>query len=212
MYILLADDHELILNGVQLILEDSKRFDGIECVQNGTDAFQRIQSGKFDLAVLDIEMPGMSALEILEKLPPENPCKIIILSAYEDLSLIKRALRLGARSYLLKRSSPHSILGAVEKVLNGGVFVSDDITEQLLLEPSFEEIKPNEIRENKFDRLSERELEIVGLIVAGLNNPQIAEKLFISRRTVDTHRSNLMKKLDIHSTVELVKLALEQGL
>jgi len=206
--ILLADDHQLITNGISQILTSVDNFEVCAITNNGRDALEKINSQHPDIAILDIEMPGLSGIDILENIKGNNSTKVIILSVYEDISLIRKCLRYGAKGYLFKRSDPDEIIDAINKISNGGKYVSPEVSEVLLTD----DVIRIDNKKHNLQSLTKRELEILNLIVDGLCNSEIAEKLFISKRTVDTHRVNLMGKLDVHNTVELVKFALLNGI
>ncbi len=209
--VLLADDHQLIIDGISAILKNESDFELIGSFNNGQDALENINGLSPDIAIVDIEMPELSGIEILEIISKSSNTKIIILSAYEELSLIKRCLSLGAKGYLLKRSNPNEIIDAVKRVAEGGSYFSQEVTEKYINDSTtISESKESKVK--GIEILTERELEVLKLIVDGNSNPQIAEQLYISKRTVDTHRVNLMQKLDIHSTVELVKFAIKHNL
>jgi len=206
--ILLADDHQLIINGISQILKSEPLFDLIATANNGEDALAIIEDKQPDIALLDIEMPKLSGIEVVEK--KNSPTKIIFLSAYEEQSMIRRCLDLGAKGYLLKKSNPAEIIEAIKRVHQDGTYFSQEVTGIFMNRTN--EPKKEEVKSTLISALTKRELEILQLIVDGNSNPKIAEQLFISKRTVDTHRVNLMRKLDIHSTVSLVKFALDNNL
>lgn len=207
--VLLADDHPLIINGVSQIFVKEENFDLCGVENNGKNALNSIRELKPDIAILDIEMQKMTGLEVLERLEDDIRTKVIMLSAYEEYALVKKCISLGARGYLLKRSDPEEIIRAVYRVFEGGKYISQEVSEILLDESNKTDERQNS---NNLYCLTKREMEVLELIVDGFSNPDIAEKLFVSRRTIDTHRVNLMHKLDVHSTVELVKLALSNNI
>ena len=209
--ILLADDHQLIIYGISQIIQEVDEFDLCATENNGLDAMSSIEKHQPSIAILDIEMPGLSGIEILEKLEGKDNPKTIILSAYEEPSLVRKCLKLGANGYLLKRASPEEIIAAIKRVCEGGSYISQEVA-QILFD---QEIQPDDKADennSNLNQLTKRELEVLSLIVDGFSNSEIAEQLFISKRTVDTHRVNLMQKLDIHNTVDLVKFALSKNI
>lgn len=209
--ILLADDHQLIINGISQIINEVDMFDLCATESNGEDALLSIHKYKPDIVILDIEMPRLSGIDVLEKLKKNDNPKAIILSAYEEASLIRKCIKNGAKGYLLKRANPEEIIAAIKRVYEGGSYVSQEVAE-ILLDENQEDDIITEQDNNNLDKLTKREIEILRLIVDGFSNSEIAEQLFISKRTVDTHRVNLMQKLEIHNTVDLVKFALSKNI
>lgn len=208
--ILLADDHQLILNGISQIIAKTENFDLCATASNGKIAEALIEEHQPDVIVLDIEMPELSGLEVLENLSGNKNIKIIILSVYEESSMINKCIELGAKGYLLKRTDPEELVNAINRVHKGGIYIAQEVAEIIISKTNT--INSTDYGRKNLNLLSKRELEILGLIVDGYSNSEIAEMLFISKRTVDTHRVNLMQKLEIHNIVELVKFALSNNI
>ena len=214
MKTLICDDHQLILDGLRNLL--SQRND-LEIVAEATNGEQALQfTGTFlpGLLLMDVDMPIMNGLDATEQIKRKFPeTRIIILTMHEEPALVKRIMEIGADGFLIKSSDQEIILKAIDEVLSGKKYFPDDLlnsreeNNKLALEFS---IKPSDAL--LLAQLTERELEILKLIAEGLSNKEIGDRLFISHRTVDTHRTNLMKKLDVHNIAGLIRFALKNRL
>lgn len=205
--ILLVDDHQMILDGLGYIFKQSKSFEVVAKVNSGKEALKILENIKIDIVITDLDMPEMSGLQLLKKIKEtyEN-IKVIMLTMHSDNQLIKEVMKNGADGYLLKTSNEEDMIIAVNQVYDGKKYYSTAITENLL---SAESDKSNHL---KTELLTDREIEILKDISNGLSSSEIGEKLFISSRTVDTHRTNLMKKLDIKNIAGLVRYAIQNKL
>ncbi len=171
----------------------------------GQETLDLIVKNKPDIAVLDISMPGLDGFEILQRIKSMGiETKVIFLTMHNDALTAKRAIQLNANGFVLKDNAFEDLLYAIRAVYSGGKFISPTISEVLFKDYSGEDKAPI--------ILTLREREILKLIASGLTNRQIADRLFISVKTVETHRTNIMQKLDIHSLAELVKYAIKIGL
>lgn len=207
--IILADDHRLVRQGVRSMLEAQSGYEVVGEADNGQEALKLIETLSPDIVFLDVMMPILNGIETA-KIARQRGFKtrIIFLSMHASATYAVRALQSGAMAYVLKDSDFHEIMQAVETVMEGKRFLSaaiaEDVFEMLLT--------VNTGKENTIDILSPREREILQLVAEGNTNSVIAEKLTISVRTVESHRSNLIKKLRLNSHADLVKFALQQGL
>ncbi|MCK4846790.1 MAG: response regulator transcription factor [Deltaproteobacteria bacterium] len=209
--ILLVDDCPLIRTGLNIVLSDNPRYMVMGGAADGLEAIREVEECSPDIVFMDISMPSMDGLEATRQITRNFPdTKIIILSAYADEEHAIKAFRAGAKGYILKDAHHSQILAAVEKVLDGDMFVSPNISNNLF--NSFVEVIKKSAEMEPFDTLTSREKEILGLIACGGKSKEIAEKLFISLSTVKTHRANIMEKLDIHNMAELTKMAVRKGL
>ena len=197
--IFLADDHSIILQGLHMILRNAPDIEIVSECESGFDAYNMILDLKPDIAILDISMPGLDGLSLAAKIRQETAhTSIIFLTTHDDPLLMEQASAIGAKAYILKNTSVELILNAIRQVATGA-----NLLEQMAsvaLEPLRSLL------------LTDREKEVLQLIANGLTNRMIAENLNISINTVDRHRSNLMTKLGLHSTAEMVKYAIRTGL
>jgi DNA-binding NarL/FixJ family response regulator len=202
--ILIVDDHAIVLDGLKSLLS---KFEGIEIAgvaTNGTEGLEQLKSTKAELIITDLSMPGMDGLEFIKTIRNDfPPTKIIVLSLHDEPHFIRLIMKLRVQGYILKNDASSELVEAVERVLNGKTFFSSKINQVLmeqLNEPNTEKL------------LTERELEIIKLIAKEFSNKQIAEQLFISERTVETHRKNIFRKTESNNIVGLIKYAYNNNL
>ncbi len=206
--IIIADDHALIRNGIKTMLSRNPEYNIIAEAENGKQLVELASKHIPDVVLADISMPvlnGFDALAELRKILPDT--KVILLTMHEEPEYIIKAARSGANGYLLKNIDYEELHRAIALVMNGQKYFNQQVSSILM-----EELHRKSDSDQLQEKLTERESDILKEIVQGLSSKEIADKLFISSRTVDTHRNNLMKKLSVHNTAELVKLALEKGL
>lgn len=204
--VLIIDDHFLIRDGVKSMLLS---IPGVvlsgEC-ENGTQALEKISEDAPDLVFLDISMPEMDGIEAMKKINKHYPeVKVIILSQFDDPKYIKRAFKNGANAYLLKGAPRDEFKKALDEVRKGNRYLSEGLHEILL------GLEDNNSRNKTIVELTRREKQILELICDEFNTNEIAEKLFVSPHTVESHRSNLLLKTDCKNSVGLVRWAIEQG-
>jgi DNA-binding NarL/FixJ family response regulator len=209
--ILLAEDHHLVRQGIRALLE---RQPGIEIVgeaADGLEALHMVEDLRPDIVLMDITMPGLNGLEVLRRVRPRLPgVRVLMLSVHEEEEFVLRALQAGASGYLLKRSLGVELLMAIRAAQRGDVFLSPAVSHTLVTR-FLQGISPEE-RKTPYDRLTPREREVFQLVTEGHTNQAIAHRLDISVRTVETHRANLMNKLNIHDVAGLTRLAIQLGL
>lgn len=202
--ILLIDDHKILLEGTQRLLSGMELYDVAAIASSGKEAISLLKSQDFDILVTDYELPDFSGLEIIKIARSVNPdIKVIVLSMHDDPSVVKELLRENIDSFVLKNDAHSSLLQALDKVTSGKKYFSDDISEILVRQIN----SPSE----KTD-LSPREMEIIKLIARDFSTKQIAEVLFISEKTVETHRKNILRKTNCSTVVGLVNYAHENKL
>ena len=205
--ILIADDHPILRRGLKDIL--SSELPGAICGEagNAQEALSQVQSQKWDLAILDVTMPGRSGLDVLRDvkgLRPDLP--VLVLSMHPEDQLGKRVLKAGASGYMNKESAPEELIKAVRKVLAGGTYVSPALAERLAVDLHEDSGQP--LHEN----LSDREFEVLRLIGSGKTTTQIAEVLHLSTPTVSTYRARILEKMNMTTTGELIKYAVRNRL
>jgi two-component system response regulator NreC len=208
--IFLADDHELIRTGIRNLLGSNKDFQIVGESGDGEETIRKVREIKPDVVVIDISMPGMSGIEVTRHLREKFPAvKVLVLTMHENVEYVYQIYKSGAGGYLLKNAGKDEITSAIYAVARGEKFFSPRISE-LMISGYMKQAERRDSQEPD-SSLTKREEEILRLIAKGMNNQQISGQLFISPRTVDTHRTNIMQKLDIHDAANLVRYALEHG-
>ncbi|NJM93760.1 MAG: response regulator transcription factor [Cytophagales bacterium] len=204
--IIIADDHQLFKKGLRALLEEDEGFEVVAEASNGKELLLRIGEWMPDVALVDITMPEMSGLEAIPEIKKLSPrTRIIMLTMHEDGEYITESIKKGAHGYLLKNADEDELKRAIRLVAEGKVYYNSEVSQLMIQNLSREGKKAN------FEKLTTREVEILELVSQGLSNKVIADQLFISIRTVETHRLNMIKKMGVNNTTELVKKALEAG-
>ena len=207
--VLVADDHQIIVDGLKSLLNNSADFKVIGEANNGREALKIIENVEVDVALMDIDMPVMNGIETLKEIRRRRlEVKVIILSMHHEAGMIKSLIDLGAMGYLLKSSPQEELAAAIRKVAAGQQYFSTQVTLSLLNKPQ----NSNNAESESAGLLTERETEIIKLIAEGFSNKEIGAKLFISHRTVDTHRTNLMKKIQVENIAGLISYAIKNGI
>ncbi|MES2287201.1 MAG: response regulator transcription factor [Bacteroidota bacterium] len=209
--VMLVDDHQIVIDGLKSLLAEIKNIAIVAEANNGKDAIEILSKTAADIVIIDIEMPimnGWDATKIITSRYPQT--KVIALTTFSEKAIIKKMLNAGASGYILKNIKKDILLEAIIAVHNGEKYFSSEIS-LLLLKPSAEEIIVPKKQNSSVNLLTSREVEILKLIAGGLSNAETAEKLFISPKTVKAHRENIMKKLDLHNVVDLVRCAIDSG-
>ncbi|MDX6182574.1 response regulator transcription factor [Flavobacterium sp. Fl-77] len=209
----LADDHQVLIDGLTNLLNTVEEFEVAGTSLDGENIFEDVTKNNAEILILDISMPKKDGIEVLKEFHQKGfPCKVIILSSYDDLKIIKEVMKLGANGYLTKKCAGENIIEAIEIVHLGQEYFDDSVREKIF--NTFTENNPklnkSIIQEDKI--LSARELEIITLISLEYSGKEISEQLFISTNTVETHRKNIMKKLKTKNTIGLVKYAIKNNL
>jgi DNA-binding NarL/FixJ family response regulator len=206
--LLIADDHRMITDGLAQILKEETIIGEIHTAKNGQMAVELALSLDIHVVIMDINMPEMNGAEATRIIKQEKPgIRIIVVSMLSDPAVVNRLLKLGADAFINKDAGKAELVRAINKVIQGEKYVSPEISMSLIKHLS----EARDVANN--DRhLTKRELEIIGHIVNGLTNVEIAEKLFLSSVTVDTHRKNILAKLSLKNTASLVRYAMENKL
>ena len=209
--VLIVDDHQIMLDGLVAILQSIPRVEILGTANNGLLAVTQVENGLSpDIIIMDIDMPVMNGLDATKKIKEINPrIKIITLSMHHEKGVIQSAIDSGSDGYMLKNSNREELQDGLETIFSGKKFFSTDVTFALL--SNSENISVDKLS-SELNDLTERELDVLKNICEGLSNKEIADKLFISHRTVDSHRTNLMRKLDVHNVAGLIKKAIKSGL
>ncbi len=207
--ILLADDHNILRDGLRLLLE-RQGFQVVAEASDGREAIRLAEEHCPDVAVMDIAMPGLNGIDATARIVQACATAVIILSMHHDESYIVRALNAGARGYLLKDSLKADLIAAVNAVSQGHSYFSPKVS-QLLQEDYFREMADKQ-KTDTFELLTAREREILQLAAEGKSNKEIASLLNVSPYTVETHRSHILQKLNLHTVPELILYAVRKGL
>ncbi|MCG8372629.1 MAG: response regulator transcription factor [Balneolales bacterium] len=211
VHLLIADDHKIVRDGIRHLLKGQENLTIVGEAENGEEALRKIETEEIDLTIMDINMPVMDGIEATRIIKKEFPAvKVLALTMVDENQYIRKMIEAGASGYVLKSCSKEDLIEAIEKVVRGHHYFSRDVTETILsdmVNPSLDtHTKKNEIQ------ITNREMDVLRLIVNEYTNQEIAEELFVSIRTVDAHRRNLLQKIGAKNTAGLVKYALEKQL
>jgi two-component system response regulator NreC len=209
IHILIADDHGVLRAGLRTLLNAEPDLEVIAEASDGNDVLRLASELRPDIVLLDISMPGPGGIEVTRRLKEALPeLRVLILTAHEDESMLREAVQAGAAGYIIKRAVESELINAIHAVWRGDLYVHPAMTRALLKETSLFPVSA----EPAVESLTPREIEVLHLIAKGYTNGQIAKELNLSVRTVESHRANLMGKLELRSRVELVRYAMEHGL
>ena len=205
--IAIADDHAIVREGLKRIVSSCEGMQVVGEAADGIEVMQRVRALDIDLLMLDLSMPGRSGMELIKLVRAEKPrLRILVLSMHQEMQYAVRAIKSGASGYLTKESAPAQLEQAIRKIAAGGAFISAEVAQQLALGamPGSAAV-PHE-------SLSNREFEVLRLLAVGISVTEIAGQLNLSVKTVSTHKANLMQKMSLANSSELVRYALRHGL
>ncbi|MFA5479900.1 MAG: response regulator transcription factor [Candidatus Muiribacteriota bacterium] len=208
--VFIADDHDIIRDGLKMLIEKkTKNLQICGEADNGKDALSGILKLKPDLVILDVEMPEMTGIEVTRRvIAKKSDAKIILLSMHDKEELVEKSLESGAKGYILKEEASKELIDAIKEVMDGNVYFSPRLAKFVL--NLYLDVKN---KAKKFEHeLTKREREVVGLICQGKTNREISSELGIALNTVNIHRKNSMRKLNIHNTADLIKYAIKEGI
>ncbi len=208
--IVMADDHAMFRSGLRALIESEDDIEIVAEAESGWEVLEILDKTDFDILVLDISMPGLSGSAIAEKALEKRPeLLIIILTMYDDEHYVQEFFRLGVRGYVLKKSTGTDLIQAIKAVYRGESYIDPALVESII---SPYVGKSAAKKSGQMDRLSQREIEVCRLLALGYSHSKAAEKLCISRRTVEAHRAHIMTKLGLKDRVDLVHFALDNNL
>lgn len=205
--VLVADDHALMREGLKQLFEYVDDIEVVAEATNGDAVLEMLKKGRYDLLLLDVTMPGLHGVELIEKVRamPDSP-PILMLSMHNESQIAKRKLRAGAAGYINKDSSPVELMKAIRKVASGGRYVSEDLADRILFEMG------ESISSLPHTLLTDRELPILKLLASGKRVSEIASELDISVKTVSTHKANIKQKMRLENDAQLTRYAIDHGL
>lgn len=210
--VVIAEDHRLTADGIQSMLTSSLDARVAERCTRGGEVLAALRQYNPDVLTLDLGLPGISGLDLLSQIEAASPStRTIVYSGHNDDAYVVRAFHLGAVGYVLKGDPPSELTAAVRHAIQGERYLSSSLPARLL-DLADEQDEASDDSTNRFDLLTEREIEVLNLVVEGKTSAEIGEELFISKRTVDKHRQNLMAKLDVSRTTDLIHLVNQQSI
>jgi DNA-binding NarL/FixJ family response regulator len=205
--IVVADDHTIVREGLKQLLGAAGDLEVVGEARDGHEVMERVRGPEFDLLLLDMSMPGKSGIELIKLVRAERPkLRILVLSMHEEHQYAVRAIRAGAAGYLTKESATRQLVEAIRKVASGGAFISAEVAQQLALGAMPDAKGPLHAA------LSDREFQVFKLLVDGVSVSDIAERLHLSVKTVSTHKSNILQKMNMSSPAELIRYAIAERL
>lgn len=208
IHLVICDDHRIVIDGLQRLLEDVPWIEQVGTATNGDELMQLLPGVTADILVLDLNLPGMDGSTILHKVKQRWPAlKVLILTMDDSPAVIRELIAKGADGYLIKTCGREELLQALRELQAGHRHVPPGV-----FQAAHGPRATSDREQGRLSVLSSREIEVLEALAEGLSNKEIGDRLFISHRTVDTHRTNLMKKLGMHNLVELVRLAIAEGL
>jgi two-component system, NarL family, invasion response regulator UvrY len=205
--VLITDDHPVVRRGIRQILEDDERIGLVQEAGDGKELFERLKENLFDVILLDISLPGRSGLDLIGQIKKtQSSAAILILSIHSEEMYAIKALKAGAAGYLTKTSAPEELISAINKVSVGERYISGSLAKSMA---------ENLISDSKMplhELLSSREFEVLSLLAEGKKVAQIASKLSLSPKTISTYRERLLEKLKLHTTADLIRYAIMEGI
>jgi DNA-binding NarL/FixJ family response regulator len=209
--VIIAEDHAILRDGLRSLLSSESDFEVVDEVENGLQAVRSVAKKQPDLIILDLSMPKMNGIEAIQEIRKSDPdIKILVLTVYDTDEHVLAALKAGANGYLLKEAKHTEFMMAIRHVLDGKFYISPSVSEIIISGYLDGQNKSN--KSTTWDTLTKREREILKMIAEGFKNREIADHLYISVKTVEKHRANLMQKLNLHNAVELTVYAVKKGL
>ena len=211
--IIIIDDHPLFREGLKSIIGQSTRYEVVGEAGSGRDGLQLAGKFKPDIALVDIALPDQSGLDLIRDMLKTSPrTRILIVSVHSNIDYIVKAFQSGAFGYIVKASAAGKLLEGIEHVLAGDYYMDTAVSQQVVKKLAGLAAAEKIVTGSGYDALTPREQEVMALLAEGLSPQQVADKLFISPKTAENHRANIMRKLGLHSTLELVRYAAKLGI
>jgi two-component system, NarL family, response regulator NreC len=203
--VVLADDHELVRDGIRMVLEAEADIEVVAQAADAETAARYVLGHKPTILVLDLSMPGRPSLELMPQMIESSPStSVIVVTMQNEPAFARQALQAGAKGFVIKQSAADELIAAVRAVLAGQTYINPNLGARMAAEPDAHDGPP--------DDLTPREVEVLGLLALGYMNPEIADQLVLSVRTVETHRANIQRKTGISTRAELIAYAIENDL
>ena len=210
--ILLADDHAILRAGLVRLLGEEKDIEVVGEAENGREAVQKVQELHPDIVLMDIGMPVMNGMEATKQIKKrDQDVKILVLTMHDNEEYLFQVLQAGAAGYVLKKAADSDLVNAIHVVSRGDCFLYPSAA-KMVVEDYLEKLRHGQEPTSSYDTLTDREREILTHVAEGYTNREIAESLFISVKTAETHKANIMEKLNLHKRAELVKYAIKKGM
>lgn len=210
--ILIADDHAMFADGIASILKNEDSIKVVGRCLDGPSVIEFLKENKVDILLLDVNLPGMSGIDVCKEVTSNyKSTKVLAISMFNEESFVTEILNNGAMGYILKNTGREELLVAIDTVLSGKSYFSDDVT-QTIMKGLMKQRTASKQTKPELPKISRRETEVLGLIIKEFTTQEIADKLFISLKTVESHRSNLLAKLNARNTAGLVRIAMENNL
>jgi len=209
--VILAEDHTIVRQGLRLLLKQSDDIKVIGEAKDGREAVKKTGHLKPDIALMDISMPILNGIEATRQIKKKFPdIKVLILTMHTTEEYISQILHAGASGYLVKKSAHHELLSAIKAIQKGNSYLSPLVSKKVVDE--YLQKTKDDIKQDRYEKLTTREREVLQLVAEGQSNKEIAELLYLSVKTVETHKAHLMDKLNLHTTTDLIKYAIQKGI
>ncbi|WP_091538287.1 response regulator [Thermoflexibacter ruber] len=207
--LMLVDDHQIIRDGIKQLLTNESDIKVVAEASNVKEALKHLENVKPNIVMTDLSMPNGSGFDFIKSVTANYPeIKVVVLSMHVEEAYIRKAIELGVSGYMPKDISKYELVEAIQSVAKGEMYFSSTVS-KVMMNNMVKKVRKSEQAAQATAKLTQREKEIVKLILDGMSSPEIADKLFISHRTVENHRANIMNKLKVRNTIELVKKVLE---
>ncbi len=209
--VILAEDHTIVRQGLRSLLEQSDDIEVIAEAEDGREAVNKTEQLKPDIVLMDISMPILNGIEATRQIKKKFPdIKVLILTMHTTEEYISQILHAGASGYLVKKSAHHELLSAIKAIQKGNSYLSPLVSKKVV--DQYLQKTQDDIKQDRYEKLTTREREVIQLIAEGKANKEIAERLYLSVKTVETHKAHLMEKLNLHTTTDLIKYAIQKGI
>jgi len=207
--IVLVEDHSLVRDGFKMLISKHSHLNIIDEAENGVEAIMKIEKIKPDLAIVDLKLPQMNGIDVIRRISKTSPeTKVLVCTAHVENEYVYASLEAGAKGFLLKYADQNEVILAINSILNGKSFISPDITEPVI--NGYLNVSEDSHHNKLWSKLTNREKEVINLIAEGYTSKKIAKLLFISIKTVETHRSNIMKKLNFNNSSQITSFVIKK--